>query len=296
MPRPSSGDDVRSTSPAFSILVTVWVTRLRLWASAPASWAIRIWRSGRSERRTKISYSVSDRPKSCWRSASSRSTSNVMPTTNARHDACWSASSQRVPRRSDMTEAYEKAPDSVDSPARRRVSRGGTLPQAGSAQALQDQRHALAPPDAHGDQAGGLVVPVQGVEHRVLQPGTGHPEGMADRDGAAVHVEPVEVDPEVLVRRHDLGRERLVDLNQVDVADGHARTGECPLGRLDRTEPHDLGREGAHAGRHDPGQGSDAELGRLRVGHDDDRCRAVVQRAAVARGDHAVGAEDGLEL
>src|SRR3954469_23949042 len=272
MPRPSSGDDVRSTSPAFSILVTVWVTRLRLWASAPASWAIRIWRSGRSERRTKISYSVSDRPKSCWRSASSRSTSSVMPTTNARHDACWSASSQRVPRRSDMTEAYEKPPDSVASPARRpgrpaagevveRVSRGRTLPPPGSAQALQDQRHALAPADAHGDQAGGLVVPVQGVEHRVLQPGTGHPEGVADRDGAAVDVQPVEVDPEVLVRRHDLGRERLVDLHQVDVADRHARVGECAAGRLDRPEAHDLGRECTHARGHDPGERSDPELG-----------------------------------
>ena len=67
------------------------------------------------------------------------------------------------------------------------------------------------------------------VEHRVLEPGAGHAERVADRDRAAVDVEPVEVDAEVLVRRHHLRRERLVDLDQVDVADAHARVGERPL-------------------------------------------------------------------
>ena len=42
MPRPSSSERERWTSPAFSIRVTVCVTRLRLWASASASAAIRI--------------------------------------------------------------------------------------------------------------------------------------------------------------------------------------------------------------------------------------------------------------
>ena len=57
MPRPSSGELERCTRPTFSILVTVWVTRLRLWARASASAAIRIWPS-RSESRTRISYST----------------------------------------------------------------------------------------------------------------------------------------------------------------------------------------------------------------------------------------------
>ncbi len=46
IPRPSSGELVRRTSPACSIRLTVWVTPLRLWASASASCAIRIRRPG----------------------------------------------------------------------------------------------------------------------------------------------------------------------------------------------------------------------------------------------------------
>ena len=64
------------------------------------------------------------------------------------------------------------------------------------------------------------------VEHRVLQAGAGHAERVADGDRAAVDVEPVEVDAEVLVGRHDLGGEGLVDLDQVDVADAHAGVGQ----------------------------------------------------------------------
>ena len=122
------------------------------------------------------------------------------------------------------------------------------------------------------------------------------PNGWPDGDRAAVDVEPVEVDAEVLVRRHDLRRERLVDLDQVDVADGHAGVGQGPRGRLDRAETHDLGGERADPGRHDPGQRGEPELGGPGVGHDDDRGGAVVERAAVAGGDHAVGTEDRLQL
>jgi hypothetical protein len=71
----------------------------------------------------------------------------------------------------------------------------------------------------------------------------GGAERVAQRDRAAVDVEPVEVDAQVLVRRDDLGREGLVDLDQVHVVDRHAGQREGPPGRLDRSEPHDLGRE-----------------------------------------------------
>ena len=48
------------------------------------------------------------------------------------------------------------------------------------------------------------------------------PNGWPSGDRAAVDVEPVQVDAQVAVGRDDLGRERLVDLHQVDVIDGHA--------------------------------------------------------------------------
>src|SRR5690606_14030517 len=149
---------------------------------------------------------------------------------------------------------------------------------------------------AYGDQAGGLVVPVQRVEHRRLQAGAGHAEGVAHGDGAAVDVELVPVDAEVLGRRHDLGGERLVDLDQVDVVDRHAGVLQRALARLDGAHAHDLGGEARDAGGDDARERGEPELGGLRVGHDDDRGGAIVERAAVACGHDAVGTEDRVEL
>ena len=95
-------------------------------------------------------------------------------------------------------------------------------------------------------------------------------------------------------RGDHLHRERLVDLDQVDVADGQSGVGQRPSGRLDRAETHDLGAERADPGRDDPGQRSQSQLGGPRVTHDHHRRRAVVQRAAVPGGDGTVGAEDRL--
>ena len=64
--------------------------------------------------------------------------------------------------------------------------------------------------------------------------------------------------------------------------------------RLDRAQTHDLGVERAHAARDDPREGRDAELLGPRVAHHDDRGRAVVEGAGVARGHRAALAEHRL--
>src|SRR5208337_5061985 len=64
---------------------------------------------------------------------------------------------------------------------------------------LDDHGHALAAADAHGFQADGLVPGDQVVEQGGGDPGAGHAERVAQRDGAAVHVEPVDVDAELAV-------------------------------------------------------------------------------------------------
>jgi hypothetical protein len=92
-----------------------------------------------------------------------------------------------------------------------------------------------------------------------------------------------------------LGGERLVDLEEVDVVDGQAGAAQGLLRRLDRAEAHDLGRQAGDAGRDDAGERGEAELACLGVAHDHHRGGAVVERAAVAGGDQAVGAEDRLE-
>ena len=101
--------------------------------------------------------------------------------------------------------------------------------------------HALAAADAHGLHAEGLVRLLEVVDQGGHDAGAGHAERVTEGDGAAVDVHlRVEVDAQVTGRADDLAGERLVDLDEVDVVDGHA----CPLERLtaclDRSETHDL--------------------------------------------------------
>ena len=100
------------------------------------------------------------------------------------------------------------------------------------------------------------------------------------------------VDPELACRRDHLGREGLVDLDEVDVVDGEPGAGERLREASTGPRPMISGDSAAHAGRDDPGERGQAELAGPGVGHDDDRRGAVVERTAVAGGDGAVGAED----
>ena len=88
-----------------------------------------------------------------------------------------------------------------------------------------------------------LVGVLQAVDQRGHDAGAGHAERVTEGDGAAVDVELVHRDAEVLGRRDDLGGERLVDLDQVDVVDRHAGPRQRLAAGLDRAEAHDLGVE-----------------------------------------------------
>ena len=82
---------------------------------------------------------------------------------------------------------------------------------------------------------------LQAVDQRGGDARAGHAERVADRDRAAVHVEPVQRRCRArAVRRDHLGGERLVDLDQVDVADGQPGAGQGRRDGLDRAEAHDL--------------------------------------------------------
>ena len=107
-----------------------------------------------------------------------------------------------------------------------------------------------------------LVLGLQAVDQRAGDAGAGHAERVADGDGAAVDVELVEVDAQVAVARDDLRGERLVDLDQVDVVDGHAGALQRLLRGLDRAVAHDLRGQAGDAGGDDPGQRGEAELAR----------------------------------
>src|SRR6476661_2863650 len=89
-----------------------------------------------------------------------------------------------------------------------------------SVEAFDDHGHALTAADAHGLHAVAGAGVLEAVEEGGHDAGAGHPERMAERDRATVDVQLLPRDPEVHCRRDHLCRERLVDLDEVDVVDG----------------------------------------------------------------------------
>src|SRR5207247_5423996 len=80
------------------------------------------------------------------------------------------------------------------------------------ADALDDHGHALATAHAHRLETDGRIEGLQVVDERRHDAGTGHPEGMAEGDGAAVGVELVlDVDSQLVAHGEHLGGERLVE-------------------------------------------------------------------------------------
>src|SRR5689334_7099496 len=69
-----------------------------------------------------------------------------------------------------------------------------TLGRPASAQAFENQCHALTATDAHRFQTELLVVVLQRVDQRRGDAGAGHAEGVTDSDRAAVDVELVELE------------------------------------------------------------------------------------------------------
>src|SRR5579872_1726479 len=87
----------------------------------------------------------------------------------------------------------------IRRPGRPRGCGGGV-----SAQPLDHHGHALSATDAHGLEADRLVGVLEPVEERRHDAGSGHAEGVAEGDGAAVDVELVPLDAEVAGRGDDL--------------------------------------------------------------------------------------------
>ncbi|GIT77066.1 MAG: hypothetical protein Ct9H300mP31_15970 [Acidimicrobiaceae bacterium] len=110
----------------------------------------------------------------------------------------------------------------------------------GKAQPLDHHGHALAPANTHGLHAELLVGVLQAIEKGGHDAGAGHAERVAEGDGPAVHIQLVEVDPDLVGRRQNLSGESFVDLEQVDVVWGHTGPAEGLADGLDGPEAHDL--------------------------------------------------------
>src|SRR5262245_48312553 len=82
---------------------------------------------------------------------------------------------------------------------------------------LHDHRDPLAAADAGRRHAELLLPLLQLEQQRIDEPSARGAERMAQADRAAVHVELVAIDLQLLLDRQDLTRERLVDLEQVEL-------------------------------------------------------------------------------
>src|SRR5207302_5659545 len=118
---------------------------------------------------------------------------------------------------------------------------------------LDDHRHPLAAAHAHGFQADRLVFRDEAVQQGAEDAGPRHPEGMAERDRAAVRIELVAewIDAELPCGGDHLGREGCVDFDYIDIGDRHARPLERLPRRLDRAKAHDFRLQRRDAGGDD---------------------------------------------
>src|SRR3954471_16241457 len=161
---------------------------------------------------------------------------------------------------------------------------------------LDDHGVALAAARADRRAAVAAAATAQLVHERAEDAGARSADRVADGDGAAVDVDPLLVDAEHADRVQRHGRERLVDLPQVDVAGLQAGLLERQLRRVGG-RAGEVGEFVGHGGlRDDRGQHLLALAVGPLVGGDDDRAGAVVDPGRVAGRVRAVLAVQARQL
>ena len=132
------------------------------------------------------------------------------------------------------------------------------------------------------------------VQQRGDDPRAGAAERVADRDRAAVHVDLLRVELELVDAGDRLGGERLVELDQLQVLDPPANPGERAVHRGHRPDAHVVRVHACRGGADVAGErGEPGAVDRL-LGHEQQGSAAVVQRGGVPAGHRAALAERGL--
>src|ERR1700683_1644883 len=134
------------------------------------------------------------------------------------------------------------------------------------------------------------------VEQRHQDAGTGGADRMPDGDGAAVDVDLLGIPGEVFVDRAGLRGERLVGLDEIEVADIPAGLLQRRARGGDRPGAHDLRIDAGLRPRHDTGEGRLAQLGGLARLHQHHRAGAVVDARGVTGRDRALLVESRAQL
>jgi Kef-type K+ transport system membrane component KefB len=152
---------------------------------------------------------------------------------------------------------------------------------------------ALTDADAHGRGSLARAAAAQLVQQRGTDPRAGAAERMTDGDRAAVDVDPLWVELQLVDDRDSLRGKRLVQLGQLDLVQLPAGPAKHLAHRGHRADAHVVG---VHAGRRRadvPGHRRGACCLGGSLGHQQQPGRAVVQRRGVAAGHRPASAERG---
>src|SRR5260370_3524202 len=165
--------------------------------------------------------------------------------------------------------------------------------------ALDDAGNRLAEADAHRGDAVARVATLELGNERRGDAGAGRPERMPERDAAPVriHIAGLVALAEASVGEElqDDRRECLVHLDHFDVVPRQSRLRERAIAGLRVAVQHQMRVDAREAEAEEAGARAQAELGRLLLGCDENRGRAVDDLAPVPRGDLALADEHRLE-
>src|SRR5476651_1603972 len=184
---------------------------------------------------------------------------------------------------------------------RKNKSRGTRprLPSTRRLDAFEDGADALAEANAHGGYPEGTAILLHHVEQSARDSRTGTTERVTQGNGAAVQVNLLVHLVEhfqILEHRQGLCGEGFVELEEVDVGDGQARTLEGFLGRWYRTVAHDRRVNTRHGHGADHRQRLDPQvLGALGRHHDHARGAIGDLRGSPRRHGAALGVERRLQ-
>ena len=162
----------------------------------------------------------------------------------------------------DSPEGYPQTPTGGMAGVPRRVRRGRLTRAGGLARGgvLDDRREALADADAERGDPVAEALALELADERSGEAGARAAERVSERDRAAVHVQALGVDAELALARQDLGGERLVDLDPVDVVEVELRGLERLADRRDRADAHHRGVDAGDADGDDAGERLGAQL------------------------------------
>src|SRR4051812_31252216 len=162
-------------------------------------------------------------------------------------------------------------------------------------QHLKKPRRAHAASDAHGDDRIFRLAAAAFDQSVAGETRARHAVGMPHRDRAAVDVDLVGVDAELVAAIQHLHREGFVQLPQADVVDGEAMTLEQARHREHRADAHLVRLAAGGDEAAEDAERVQPPLRRFLVAHDHARAGAVRELAGIAGGDRKAFTAHGLE-